>query len=201
MERYMMVLKSIKRMTPGLEQVLLENFKPMPLKKGEVLQEPDTLTNYIYFIEKGLLHFYLPEKGGKLTYSFRREDQFALTLEAIFSPNSGYGIEALEDCSLWCLPGNLAEELCEKYHHFSLQYHEILVREALAVRAFLRSSHPDGGLANFDFFHSEFPELVHRVPIEYLISLTEIPRRKLKHLLESPIKLRPDTGGRPRAHK
>lgn len=189
MERYMIVLKSLKRMAPELEEILRENFKPMTLEKGEILQQPATLNDKLYFIEKGLLHMYLPKGKRKITLEFRREDQFALTLDAIFGQGKGDGIEALEDCLLWWLPGKLAHELADKYHHFSLQYHDILARHMIMAQAFLRCSNPAAGPENFDYFRSEFPELVHRVPNCYLASLTEIPEKKLKHLLESPIKL------------
>jgi CRP-like cAMP-binding protein len=189
MERHMMLLKSFKRMDQELEQTLRENFLPLALEKGQVLQAPGTLNNNLYFIEKGLLHFFMVEIRRKITLGFRREDQFVLTSSSIYELKDAGGIEALEDCTLWWIPGNLVEELCEKSHRFGLQYHEILLRHAKASKDFSRCSHPNGGPANVDKFRSCFPDLIDRVPTQYLVSLTEVPENKLKQLLKSPIKL------------
>ena len=201
MERYMMLLKSFKRMNPELEQALRENAYRIPLGKGEILQSPGVLNNNLYFVEKGLLHIFGLKRRRKITMEFRWEDQFVITLKSVFGsgPVSYDGIEALEDSILWCIPGDVVEELLRKHDRFNFQYNQILILETKANAAAYRCSHPVGGLENLKNLCSLFPQLVHRVPLPYLANLTEIPEKKLKHLLESPIELHTDLKRRRRS--
>jgi CRP-like cAMP-binding protein len=194
MERYMMILKSIKRMNPELEQALRANVYPVHLRKDEVLQSPGTLNNNLYFIEKGLFHYFGYQQSHKMTLAFRWEDQFIITLKEVYGDKTGPcdGIEALEDSTVWCIAGDLSEELIEKYPRFCFQFREILDRELVAVRNVYRCSHPAGGLENLKNLRSRFPLLAHRVPLHYLANLTSIPEKKLKHLLDSRIELHTD---------
>ena len=48
----MILLKSFKRMNPELEQELRDNFYPITIEKGQVLQEPGTVNDILYFVEK-----------------------------------------------------------------------------------------------------------------------------------------------------
>jgi hypothetical protein len=202
MERYMMLLKSFKRMNPELEQALRDNVYRINLTKSEILQSPTALNNNIYFVEKGLLHIFGYKQEQKITMAFRWEDQFVLTLKSIFDTDQGPydGIEALEDSTLWCIPGDLVKELLEKYIRFSIQYQQIVIRDTIAIRDTYRCSRPKGGLANLNNLRSRFPKLIQRVPIQYLASLTMIPEKKLKHLLESPIELHTNLKRRRRSH-
>jgi signal-transduction protein with cAMP-binding, CBS, and nucleotidyltransferase domain len=193
MERYMMLLKSFKRMHPELEQALRENFYCLPLGKGEILQSPGVLNNNLYFVEKGLLHIFGLKRRDKITMAFRWEDQFVITLKSVWGSKKRYdGIEALEDSILWCIPGDVVDDLLEKHARFNLQFNHILIRETIAIQNVFDCSQPVGGLENLKNLCSRFPQLVHRVPLSYLANLTEIPEKKLKHLLESPIALHTD---------
>lgn len=186
-----MILKSIKRMNPELEQALQENVYRLDLRKDEVLQSPAALNDKLYFVEKGLLHYFGYKDNHKITMAFRWEDQFVLTVKSIFSNRRGRydGIEALEDSTLWCIPGDLVEELLQKYIRFNIQYREILARDTITIMDTYQCSHPTHGPENLKNLYSCFPQLVHRVPVKYLANLTQIPEKQLKHLLKSPIKL------------
>ena len=191
MERYMMILKSLKRMNPELEQALRENVHPMNLSKDEILQSPEALNDTLYFVEKGILHYFDFRHGHKTTMAFRWEDQFVLTLKSVFGTKPGpyNGIEALEDSTLWYIPGGLVDELLQKYIEFNFHLRVILERDTISIIDTYHCAHPTHGPENLKNLTSNFPQLLHRVPVKYLANLTQIPEKQLKHLLKSPIKL------------
>jgi hypothetical protein len=45
MERYLMLLKSYKRMPLELEQILRENVRPLPVRKHDIIQPVGTITD------------------------------------------------------------------------------------------------------------------------------------------------------------
>jgi hypothetical protein len=65
---------------------------------------------------------------------------------------------------------------------------QIVVRDWISILDSGAYSQRNGGTTNFHFLQRHFPELVNRVPIQYLANFTHIPKNKLKKLLESSLK-------------
>ena len=79
MERYMVLLKSFKRMPIELEQTLRSNFQPMEVRKGEIIQQEDTLTDKLYFVEKGLIRLFVTRwDGQQVSMRFRGKTNLSL---------------------------------------------------------------------------------------------------------------------------
>jgi CRP-like cAMP-binding protein len=191
MERYLMILKSYKRMPPALEEILRENIHPLPVRKHDIIQPYGTITDNLYFIEKGLFHLFIEKDGRQITLRFKTEDEFIVSLEELFhqAKVKGTGIEALEDGLLWRFPGSLVSELKEKYHQFGLQFSTILTKDLISMEQARDCSSEDGGSDNYDQLCASFPELLDRVPISYLAKFTEIPEHIFRHLHSNKIKL------------
>jgi hypothetical protein len=191
MERYMMLLKSYKRMPLELEQILRENVLPLPVRKHDIIQPIGTITDYLYFIEKGLFHFFLEENGEQVTLRFKTEDEFIVSLKEVFSnaEEQGDGIEALEDGLLWLFPGSLVSDLKFKYQQFGNQYETILMKDCFSIQEAGRCSREAEGSENYDRLCATSPELLDRVPIPYLANYTNIPEHVFRHLHGSKIKL------------
>jgi CRP-like cAMP-binding protein len=195
MERYMKILKSYKRMPIELEQILREKVHPLPVRKHDIIQPLGTISDYLYFVEKGLFHIFGEKDGKQITLSFKTEDDFIISLKQILQNEKldGDGIEALEDGLLWLFPGSLVSELMEKYHPFVLQFTTIITKDLISVSEARQCSRPDGGTDNYDRLRACSPQLLDRVPIPYLANYTEIPEHIFRHLHSSKIKLHVST--------
>jgi hypothetical protein len=195
MERYMMLLKSYKRMPLELEQILRENVQPLTVRKHDIIQPIGTITDYLYFVEKGLFHLFLEKDGEQVTLRFKREDEFIISLKEVFSNAKvhGDGIEALEDGMLWLFPGSLVSELKFKSHEFVMQYNTILTKDWISIEEAGQCSRQTGGSDNYDRLCATSPELLDRVPIRYLANYTNIPEHVFRHLHSSNIKLNVST--------
>jgi CRP-like cAMP-binding protein len=198
MERYMMLLKSYKRMPLELEQILRENVRPLPVRKGDIIQPIGTLSDYLYFVEKGLFHLFLEKDGKQVTLRFKTEDEFIVSLKEVFGDEKvhGDGIEALEDGLLWLFPGSLVSDLKFKYHAFILQYGNILTKDWISIEEAARCSRQTEGSDNYDRLCANSPGLLDRVPIRYLANYTNIPEHIFRHLHSSKIRLNVSTGRR-----
>jgi len=198
MERYMMLLKSYKRMPLELEQILRENFQPLTVRKHDIIQPVGTVSDYLYFVEKGLFHLFLEKDGKQVTLRFKREDEFIVSLKAVFRDEEahGDGIEALEDGLLWLFPGSLISKLKLTYHQFCIQYTTILEKDWISIEEAGQCSSQPGGSQNYDHLCETSPELLDRVPIPYLANYTNIPEHVFRHLHSTNIKLNVSTNRR-----
>jgi CRP-like cAMP-binding protein len=191
MERYMMILKSYKRMPLELEQILRENVQPLTVRKHDIVQPIGAVNDYLYFVEKGLFHLFDDRDGKQVTLRFKTEDQFIISLKEIFpdANEQGVGIEALEEGLLWLFPGNLVSDLKFKYHQFGSQYDTIMTKDLVSLDQAMRCSNPKGGASNYHRLRASMPELLDRVPIPYLANFTEIPEHVFRHLHSAKINL------------
>jgi hypothetical protein len=195
MERYMLLLKSYKRMPLELEQILRENVQPLTVRKHDIIQPVGTVSDYLYFVEKGLFHIFLEKDGKQLTLRFKTEDEFIISLKELFphEKEQGDGIEALEDGLLWLFPGSLVSDLKSKYHQFGNQYGTIITKDWISIEEAGRCSRGTGGSDNYDRLCESSPELLDRVPIPYLANYTNIPEHVFRHLHSSKLKLNVST--------
>lgn len=192
MERYMVVLKSYKRMPKELENALLEKVYPISFCKGDIIQEAGTVSDKVYFVERGLLRLYLLNEHGKeITLRFKKEDEFIICLKTDCSEPEylGDGIEALEDGTLWCFSGELMEDLKQKFSQFLMHHISIASSDIVAIQKSARYSRRGDSAGNFDRLCKYSPSLLDRVPMKYLAEYTYIPEHILRHLHSTKKKL------------
>ena len=76
-------------------------FKHEYVNKGEVLFRPESFSQKIIFIEKGLIRTYYLKDGKDITYLFLSENSFLTPIECVFfNRPAPYGWEALENCEI-----------------------------------------------------------------------------------------------------
>jgi CRP-like cAMP-binding protein len=54
-------------MPPEFEQILRENVRPLTVRKHEIIQPIGTVTDYLYFVEKGLFRLFVDRHGAPAT--------------------------------------------------------------------------------------------------------------------------------------
>ena len=76
-------------------------FRHEYVNKGEVLFRPESFSQKIIFIEKGLIRTYYLKDGKDITYLFLSENSFLTPIECVFyNRPAPYGWEALENCEI-----------------------------------------------------------------------------------------------------
>jgi CRP-like cAMP-binding protein len=191
MERFLVVFKSYKRMDAELANILRLNASPHSLKKHESLKTPEQNVDNLYFVEKGIFRLYGLYRNRQETIRFKKEDEFIMAVK----PGHGrslcdnIGIEALEDSLVWSFPGPFVEELSGKYHTFALQYMAMLQKEYESMSIAKRCSESDKVVLNYKSLCECSPELLRRVPIQYLAEYTRMPEKVFSHLHSSNTKL------------
>lgn len=90
-------LKEQLSLDPDLERSLEQAFRRDHYSKGHKITEPGTLSNKVFFIEKGLVRTYYVKNEKEITHHFFAENSFTMPIESIFyNRKSPYGIEVLE---------------------------------------------------------------------------------------------------------
>ena len=89
----------------------------MELPKDYILLKPNSVCNYIYFIEKGLTRTFYLKKGKDVTDWLSPENTFAVSIVSFINriPDRR-GIELLEDSVIWALSYENLNKGFNKYH-------------------------------------------------------------------------------------
>lgn len=115
-------LEEIKTVFKGLElsrgewTYLIDKFKKITLKKGELLLQAGSYLDSIYYLYSGCMRaFYLDEQGKDHTFQFAIEDWWISDYNALFKrERTVINIEAIQETVVFLLNMDDFEEMCNK---------------------------------------------------------------------------------------
>lgn len=81
-----------------LKSAIEMRFEPVEFKKDEVLLKAGSKANYLFFLDKGLIHNSYFHQGREISSWFYREGQFVTSWHSFYSQSAGFEqMTALED--------------------------------------------------------------------------------------------------------
>ena len=182
----MLELKNFIKSKIHLNETELEEicskFKSLDLAKNSHLLRKGQLTTSYYFLQKGAIRIYFEHNHTASTAWFAFENDFFTDLSSLKSGlPSQYNIQALEPCKLYYIKNNSMERLYDK--HPILQKFGRLVWESAFVNVI-------NGIINFQTMTAKErysialknPDLMQRVPLQYLASYLGITQTSLSRL-------------------
>jgi CRP-like cAMP-binding protein len=94
-------LKKHLNLSEELGEKFDTTFRHEYVNKGDILFRPESFSQRIIFIEKGLIRTYYLKDGKDITYLFLSENSFLAPVECVFyNKPAPYGWEALENCEI-----------------------------------------------------------------------------------------------------
>lgn len=176
-------------LTSEEEEIIKSSFKPYTLKKGSYFLKAGEINQYIGFIRKGLVRYFVHKNEEEATFEFAKEFEFIADYQS-FSLNrsSLQNIQAIEDCDL------LVVNFADVQHFFSTTKNGNLLGRLVIEHRFdvmvnqLLSIYMQNQEERYTHFMATYSELSQRIP-QYLIasyvgikpqSLSRIRRRFAK---------------------
>lgn len=157
-------------------QVVLKEAKVRSFEVKEYLQEEGSQNRTIYFIQKGLIRFFiLNERGEEITTWLRWENHLFASFDVVlFEQPSRFYIQALEPTSVLTIDFDRAQELLrqnpylEEYRRTALR--DILKSTLKHTESFLLFS-PEERYLNYI---QQNPNIVNRVPGKFIANILGI---------------------------
>lgn len=163
-------------------QIIRKAFEQREFAKNEIILEQGAICKYFYFLEEGLIRFYINNDGEELTkfftaapYCFTSKDSFRLQKPAEES------IQTLTDVVVWQTNLNLANELLElkswstftrKFVHEVQSYTEELMLEIKTETAEER----------YKKLLVKHPDLLQHIQLKHLSSFLGIAPQSLSRI-------------------
>lgn len=94
-----------ERMVPLQESewaIIAAHFRRKRFKKHQIITRQGEVEQYLTFIEKGIVRFYIPDDENELTFNFCFEKEFACAYDSFLTRTpSEYAMQALTETLAW----------------------------------------------------------------------------------------------------
>lgn len=151
--------------------------------KQEKLLDVGENEQFLSFIEKGIIRFYIPKENNNLTFGFAFENTFVSAYDSfITQTESKYIVESITDSALWRI----------KYGDLQEVYKESKIGNLIGRKAgedlFVKKSNREISLLNdsaeeryLNLFR-ERPELIRQIPLKYISSYIGVTPQALSRI-------------------
>lgn len=152
-------------------------------KKGDMLLKAGQVENYLYFLENGLLRFFVIKEEKEITFDFALPGNFTAGYSSFLTRNAApYNIQALNAVSVYRIS---YEDLQQVYKEHSSGEHigrmaaeQLFIRKTERELSFLTKTAEQRYL---DLLEQD-PELVQLIPQKYLASYIGITPQALSRI-------------------
>ncbi|MEL6864793.1 MAG: Crp/Fnr family transcriptional regulator [Bacteroidota bacterium] len=167
-----------------LEERIRSDFEWVSLSKGTIILEEDRKANYLYFVDKGLVHnYYYLEDGRKITSWFYDENHFVTAWSSFFQQKPSFEvIEALEECELYRISYTNYQQLIADFPPFS-HFARLLAEEMLSfLDEFAKGWSFLSAKGKYELILMHFPDIELRVKLGLISSFLGISQETLSRL-------------------
>jgi CRP-like cAMP-binding protein len=157
-------------------------FQAKTLEKEEILLEEGKICRHLWFIERGLLHFFI-QKNGENSTKFFTEAPYCFTSQASFNAQkpATESIQAIEKSVIYQAHYDQIQDL------FELKSWTIFVRKLTQEVQFfteeiLEELQTETAENRYEKMLKNEPELLQRIPLKYLASYLGIAPQSLSRI-------------------
>jgi CRP-like cAMP-binding protein len=157
-------------------------FEKRIIKKDEIVLEEGKVCKHLYFVETGLLRFYINKDGNDVT-KFFTEAPYLFTSQASFNSEkpATENIQAIEKCVVWQIGFKQANELfvLKSWADFA---RKITQEVQFFTEEILEELQTETAEVRYDKMLKNNPALLQRLPLKYLASYFGIAPQSLSRI-------------------
>jgi CRP-like cAMP-binding protein len=152
------------------------------VEKGEIILEEGKVCRYLYFVESGLLRFYINKEGNDITKFFTDAPYF-FTSQASFNSQkpATENIQAIEKCSIWQISHKQTNDLY-RLKSWSDFARKIIQEVQFFTEEILEELQTETAEFRYEKMLKNSPSLIQRIPLKYLASYLGIAPQSLSRI-------------------
>lgn len=169
--------------------VILSNFTPMELNKGEFFLKAGKICKHMAFIESGYIRMYDIVNGKEITLWIGSEGKFITSLSSfVFETNNIWNIQAITNCKIYVISRENHFKL-NKSEPKWLEFDNLLLANSFAVleKNMFSQLHTTAKERYHNLLKEE-PKLLQNVPLQHIASMLGIAPESLSRLRKNETK-------------
>ena len=161
---------------------IIECFVQRIVEKDEVVLQEGKICKHLYFVESGLLHFYINKDGNSIT-KFFTEAPYFFTSQASFNAQkpATENIQAIEKSIIWQISYNQLNELY-KLKSWTDFARKIIQEVQFFTEEILEELQTETAEFRYEKMLKNEPQLLKRIPLKILASYLGIAPQSLSRI-------------------
>ena len=170
-------------LSPELRHRLLSDFEEVKFEKGGKILTQSSKANYLYFVEKGVLHNYYYHEGKQISSWFYAENDFITSWHSFYGQKPSFEeIECLEDCVLYRISYKKYQSLIADFPAFG-NFARLLAEEMLTfLDEFSKGWSFQTAKEKYELLLAYFPNIELRVKLGHIASFLGISQETLSRI-------------------
>ena len=169
-----------------------ECFEKIIIEKDEIVLQEGKICKYLYFVETGLLHFYINKDGNDIT-KFFTEAPYFFTSQASFNSQkpSKENIQTIEKSVIWQISYEQANDLY-KLKSWTDFARKIIQEVQFFTEEILEELQTETAELRYGKMLQNSPALLQRIPLKYLASFLGIAPQSLSRIRKKMATQKPE---------
>ena len=178
--------KNITRISPLSEESMeqyLSAWKSWSVPKEHFLLKENSVSDYIYFIEKGIARIYYFKNGKEITEWIAMDGQFFLSITSFFQRiPSQLIIQTLEPSVVYGIHHDDFMRLADKLHDVERLLRKMVTGSLILSQIRMDSIQFESAQQRYERLLNSSPQIVQRVPLTYIASFLGITLETLSRI-------------------
>lgn len=157
-------------------------FEKRVIEKDEIILQEGKVCRHLYFVESGLLHFYINKNGNNITKFFTEAPYFFTSQSSFHSQKpANENIQAIEKSIVWQISYSQVNELY-KLKSWTEFARKIIQEVQFFTEEILEELQTETAEFRYDKMLKNEPELLKRIPLKILASYLGIAPQSLSRI-------------------
>lgn len=176
-------ITNISPLSPESRNVFLKAWKYWATTKDHLLLREHTVSDYIYFVQKGIARIYYYKNNKEITEWIAMDKQFFLSITSFFERTPSHLIiQTIESSEVYGIHHNDFMTLADKYHDIEKLLRKMVTRSLIISQVRMDSIQFETAQQRYEGLLKNSPGIVKRVPLSYIASFLGVTLETLSRI-------------------
>jgi CRP-like cAMP-binding protein len=176
-------ITAISPLSPESQPVFFNAWKYWAVTRDHYLLREHAVSDYIYFIQKGVARIYYYKNDKEITEWIAMDEQFFLSITSFFQRvPSHLIIQTIEPSELYGIHHNDFMALADQYHDVEKLLRKMVTASLILSQIRMDSIQFETAQQRYDRLLKNSPEIIQRVPVSYIASFLGVTPETLSRI-------------------
>jgi CRP-like cAMP-binding protein len=176
-------ITNISPLSPESMKVYLSAWKHWSTPKDHYLVREHSVSDYIYFIQKGVARIYYYKNDKEITEWIAMDEQFFLSITSFFQRTPSHLIiQTIEPSEVYGIHHNDFMKLADQYHDIERLLRKMVTGSLILSQVRMDSIQFETAHQRYDRLLKNSPQIIQRVPVSYIASFLGVTLETLSRI-------------------
>ena len=176
-------IANISPLSPESRDVFLKAWQYWVTTKDHLLLREHSVSDYFYFIQKGVVRIYYHKNDKEITEWIAMEEQFFLSITSFFERTPSHLIiQTIEPSEVYGIHHNAFMALADQYHDIEKLLRKMVTRSLIMSQVRMDSIQFETAQQRYERLLKNSPDIIRRVPLSYIASFLGVTLETLSRI-------------------